>query len=168
MCAGGRTALGVHRRRFARALRSGEGNRKKKRGDSWTIFSLCLRIVTEEQDHPPCGGGIFLRFSERTFPCSGIARAIGAITRMAAQVEIDPFRISSTRSGVRVFKRHNRVETQPCVRPTMEAILSLRSLSFSYRRVSILLSAVFSSFGTASVASMRWVNSGDIPPAAVP
>ena len=63
------------------------------------------------------------RFSESAFPCSGIARAMGTMTLVAVQVEIDPFLISSMRSSERALKSANRPDTQPWVRPAREAIL---------------------------------------------
>ena len=46
---------------------------------------------------------VFERLSESASPCSGIARAMGAITLVAVQVETEPFRISSMMSSERAL-----------------------------------------------------------------
>jgi hypothetical protein len=91
------------------------------------MFSRCLRfafwkwrkkVAISRVEHDTLE-----RCSASSFPCSGSARAIGTITRVAVQVEIDPVRINATRSSERVLYSANRPETQLCLRPTREAIL---------------------------------------------
>ena len=91
------------------------------------MFSRCLRFAFWKWRKKVAicrvERAILERCSASSFPCSGSARAIGTITRVALQVEIDPVRINAIRSSESVLYSANRPETQLCLRPTREAIL---------------------------------------------